>query len=182
MRTIPKRSPKFLTEIVRTCLRENTLATQEFFRRNQAELLGAAGIIFRALKRGNKLLICGNGGSAADSQHMAAEFVGTFSGLRPGLPAIALSSDSAIVTSLANDFGFERAFARQVEAYGLPGDVLIVITTSGNSKNILWAVKEATNRKMVVLAIAGKGGGELKKLVPEMLLVPSMSTPRVQEV
>jgi D-sedoheptulose 7-phosphate isomerase len=182
MGSIAKAPSKFLTEILKASVTENTQATRKFFQNNKTGVLRAADLISNALLAGKTLLICGNGGSAADSQHMAAEFVGTFTHYRPGLPAIALCSDSATITALGNDFGFDRIFARQVEAHGLPGDVLIVFTTSGNSKNILLAVKEAIKRRMAVVAVAGKGGGTLRKLVPDTLLVPSMSTPRIQEV
>lgn len=182
MRTRSEGRAELLAEMVKACVSENAQATKQFFRDNEAEVLAAAELLARTLHKGNKLLMCGNGGSAADSQHWAAEFVGTFSHLRPGLPAIALSSDSAAVTALGNDLGFDQIFARQIEALGAPGDVLIVITTSGNSRNILKAVKAAKQKKMAVLALAGKGGGALRKLAPDLLLVPSMSTPRVQEV
>ena len=174
--------PKGEIEILNACLEENIQAARKFLERNQAGIIRGAHLIAGALRRGRKLLICGNGGSAADSQHIAAEFVGNFSHVRPGLPAIALSADSATITSLGNDFGFEWIFARQVEALGVPGDVLIVITTSGQSRNILRAVEEARKKRMTVLALAGKGGGRLRKLAPDMLLVPARSTPRIQEV
>jgi D-sedoheptulose 7-phosphate isomerase len=169
-------------QILRACVIENTETAQKFLENNQTQFENAVDLIAKALRNGNKLLICGNGGSAAESQHMAAEFVGTFSGSRSGLAALALTSDTATLTALGNDFGFDQIFARQVQAYGSPGDVLIVITTSGNSKNIIRAVEEAHRKKMKILALAGKGGGPLRKLVPDALIVPSMSTPRIQEV
>ena len=182
MGQIPKHHSKSPIESLRAFVAENVRTTQEFFRDNEAAVVQAARCISEALLAGNKLLVCGNGGSAADSQHLAAEIVGTFSQFRPGFPAIALSSDSAIVTAVANDLGFDQIFARQVQAYGVPGDVLMVITTSGNSKNILAAVAEAKKRRMRVVAVAGKGGGALGRLAPEVLLVQSHSTPRIQEV
>jgi D-sedoheptulose 7-phosphate isomerase len=182
MGQIPKDPFKSPLESLRAFVRDNVRTTQEFFRTNEAAVVRTARHISAALLAGNKLLICGNGGSAADSEHWAAEIVGTFSQFRPGFPAIALSSDSAIVTAVGNDLGFDQVFARQVQAYGLPGDVLIVLTTSGNSKNILSAVAEAKRRKMRVVAMAGKGGGALRSMVPEVLLVHSQSTPRIQEV
>ena len=115
------------------------------------ELGRACELVAERIRSGGCLLAFGNGGSAAESQHMAAELVGTFSGSRPGLAALALTSDTATLTALGNDFGFDQIFARQVQAYGSPGDVLIVITTSGNSKNIIRAVEEARRKKMKIL-------------------------------
>ena len=166
MGSIAKAPSKFLTEILKASVTENTQATRKFFQNNKTGVLRAADLISNAPLAGKTLLICGNGGSAADSRHMAAEFVGNFTHYRPGLPAIALCSDSATITALGNDFGFDRIFARQVEAHGLPGDVLIVFTTSGNSKNILLAVEEAIKRRMAVLALAGKGGGHCGSSCP----------------
>ncbi len=132
--------------------------------------------------RGGKLLICGNGGSAADSQHLAAELVGRFQAERPGWAAIALTVDTSTLTAVANDYGFDRVFARQVEALGRPGDVLLVISTSGESANCLEAVTTAGRRGLRTHGLLGKGGGRLRGLVDSALVVPSDHTPRIQEL
>lgn len=130
----------------------------------------------------NKVLICGNGGSAADSQHMAAEFMNRLSGRfeRPGLPAIALTTDTSFITSYANDIGFDRVFERQVLALGNTGDVLLVITTSGRSPNVVKAIQAARLRNMKTIALSGEGGA-ISELVDYPITVPSSNTQFVQE-
>ena len=142
-----------------------------------------ATLISGAFKSGNKLLICGNGGSAADSQHIAAEFVSAFSRniSRPGWPAIALTVDSSILTAYSNDFGFEGIFSRQVEALGLKNDILLVLSTSGNSKNCLVAVEQAKNLGMITLGFCGIDG-DLKSMVDVCLSVESRNTQHIQEI
>jgi len=138
-----------------------------------------------ALTSGNKILVCGNGGSAAAAQHFAAGLVGRFERNRPGLAAIALSPDSAIVTAIGNDFDFSAVFAKQVEALGQPGDLLLAISTSGDSANVIAAVQAAHQRDMGVVALTGKGGGKIASLLDEFdihLCVPSDRTARIQEV
>lgn len=137
--------------------------------------------LLTALNLGGKILLCGNGGSAADAQHIAAELVGRFSHARRGLPAIALTTDSSALTAIGNDFGFEQVFARQVEALAREGDVLIGISTSGNSRNVIEAVKVARNMGVTTIGLLGGGGGVLKDLVDHVLIVPSHDTPRIQE-
>ncbi|MEY3202243.1 MAG: hypothetical protein RIR70_1793 [Pseudomonadota bacterium] len=132
-----------------------------------------------------KILACGNGGSAADSQHFAAEMVGRFEAERPELAAIALSTDSSILTAVGNDYAFDQIFARQVRALGRPGDVLLAISTSGNSANVLEAIHAAHDRDMRVVALTGKGGGKIAELIsPEdvNICVPAERTARIQEV
>jgi D-sedoheptulose 7-phosphate isomerase len=147
-----------------------------------AEGIGAAAhISAQALKGGKKLLFCGNGGSAADCQHLAAEFVGRFCKERKGLPAIALTTDTSILTAVGNDYGFERVFARQVEALGEAGDVLFALSTSGNSPNVLLAAAAAKERGLSVVALTGGDGGKLKTAGDVALSVPSPVTARVQE-
>jgi len=133
-----------------------------------------------ALKRGNKILLCGNGGSAAEAQHIAAEFVGRFRKERKGLPAISLATDTSILTALANDYSFEKIFARQVEALGSPGDVLIALSTSGNSPNCLSACETAAKKNMRTIAFTG-AGGKLKDLADISFCVPSQTTAHIQE-
>ena len=135
-----------------------------------------------ALAGGHKVLFCGNGGSAADSQHLAAEFVGRFQKERKGLPAIALTVDTSILTAVANDYGYDTIFARQVQALGNPGDVLVGISTSGNSKNVLLAVEEAKNKGMFCIGMTAEGGGKMADACDICLAVPSRVTARAQEM
>ena len=142
---------------------------------------GGAKLILDAVRRGNKILICGNGGSAADAQHIAAEFVGRYETERRALPAIALTTDTSALTAIANDYGFERVFARQVEALATSGDCLIAISTSGNSPNVIAAVMEARKRGCSVIGMTGARGKKLGSLCDVCLLVPSDRTARIQE-
>jgi D-sedoheptulose 7-phosphate isomerase len=135
------------------------------------------------IKSGGKILLCGNGGSAADAQHFAGELVVRLTSdyTRTALPAITLSSDNFILTACANDFGFEQVFSRQIEALGKPEDVLVCISTSGNSPNLIKAAQKAKEKKMKTVGLLGGDGGELKKLTDLSLIVPSHATPRIQE-
>ena len=137
--------------------------------------------LLAALRSGGKILLCGNGGSAADAQHIAAELVGRFAHARRGLPAIALTTDSSALTSIGNDFGFEQVFARQVEALARAEDMLIGISTSGNSRNVVEAVKVARAMGVTTVGLLGGSGGALKDLVDNALIVPSSETARIQE-
>ena len=146
------------------------------------QLITDAGqLLIRAYEAGHKLLIAGNGGSAADAQHIAAEFVGQFNFDRPGLPALALTTDSSVMTSLSNDYGYEKVFSRQVEVHGAAGDVFLAISTSGNSANVLEAVLAAQSRGLVTIGLTGQAGGKLHDLCDHCICVPSNDTPRVQE-
>jgi D-sedoheptulose 7-phosphate isomerase len=151
-----------------------------------AEPLGrAAERMVQCLMNDGKILACGNGGSAADAQHFAAELLNRFEMERPGLAALALTTDSSTLTSIANDYDYEQVFSRQVRALGQPNDLLLAITTSGGSRNVLEAVQAAHDRQMGVIALTGKGGGVLTKLLgPEdiHLCVPHANTARIQEV
>ena len=139
-------------------------------------------MISDCLAEGGKLLLFGNGGSAADAQHLAAEFVvGRFVVERAGLAAIALTTDSSILTAVANDYGFERVFARQIEALGRPGDVAIGISTSGNSANVLAAMKQAANQNLKTIGLSGKDGGLLVRASNVSVTVPAVNTARIQE-
>ncbi len=149
---------------------------------NLAERLAAAArLVAEALKGGNKVLFCGNGGSAADSQHLAAELVGRYRRNRPGLAALALTADTSALTAIGNDFGFDEVFSRQVEALGRPGDVLVAISTSGRSPNVLRAVEAARALGLKTVGLAGRDGGRLAGLVDLALVVPSEDTARIQE-
>ncbi len=156
---------------------------QESRRRLRTGILEVADALAGCFERGGKLLICGNGGSAADAQHFAAEMVGRFkAAARPGLPALALTADSAVITAWSNDWGYEDVFARQVEALGQPGDALIAISTSGKSQNLVRAFKAAQGRGLKCIGILGRDGGELLQLSDIAVTVPSSDTQRIQEV
>ena len=143
----------------------------------------AAQMIAVSIHKGGKLLLCGNGGSASDSQHLAAEFVATLdhTKARPALPALALTTDTSFLTAYANDFGFEGVFARQVEALGQPGDVLLGISTSGNSKNVLAAAKAAQDKQISFIALTGETGGLIADYADTLIAVPSGITTHIQE-
>jgi D-sedoheptulose 7-phosphate isomerase len=147
----------------------------------QKLILEAAAICCRSLKKGNKIIFAGNGGSAADAQHLAGELINRFGFERPGLAAIAITTDTSILTSISNDYGFEKLFARQIEAIGKKGDVLISLSTSGNSANILEGIKEAKKAGIITIGLTGKSGGKMKSLCDLILKVPSGDTPRIQE-
>jgi D-sedoheptulose 7-phosphate isomerase len=134
-----------------------------------------------ALRRGNKLLFCGNGGSAADAQHWAGELVSRFNYDRPGLAALALTTDTSILTAIGNDYGYEFLFARQVEALGAAGDMLIAISTSGRSPNVLAALRAARGKSILTVGLTGASGGDMAALCEVLLRVPSTLTPRIQE-
>lgn len=145
----------------------------------------AIAAVLASVTGGGKVLACGNGGSAADAQHFAAEFVGRFERERPELAAIALSTDSSILTAIANDYSFDVIFSKQVRALGTPGDVLLAISTSGNSANVLAAVQAAHEREMTVIAMTGRGGGKMAQALRETdvhICVPHERTARIQEV
>ncbi|MGC2239022.1 MAG: D-glycero-beta-D-manno-heptose 1-phosphate adenylyltransferase [Pyrinomonadaceae bacterium] len=154
---------------------------QEVLRTQVPLVLECAEIIFEAVSKGNKILLCGNGGSAADAQHIAAEFVGRYETERVALPAIALTTDTSALTALANDYGFEKVFARQVDALARPGDVLIAISTSGDSPNVLAAVMKARQIGCEIIGLTGTKGKKLAALCDRCILVPSLRTSRVQE-
>ena len=138
-------------------------------------------IVVRAGDEGNKLFLLGNGGSAADAQHIAAEFVGRFAFDRPALPALALSVNTSCVTAIGNDYGFDQVFSRQIEALGRPGDVAIGISTSGNSQNVLCGISVAKKMRLHTVGLTGHGGGKLKSVADYCICVPSDQTPRIQE-
>ena len=145
------------------------------------EIVKISDLIVEAFMNGGKVILFGNGGSAADAQHIAAEFVGRYILERRGLPAIALTTDTSILTAVSNDYGFESVFSRQVEALANEGDVIIAISTSGLSKNVLEAVKIAKKKKATIVGFTGESGGNLVKLADITINVPSQSTPRIQE-
>ena len=147
----------------------------------KSSIVDIAEIIISTLKRGNKILVMGNGGSAADAQHMAAELVGRFEKERRSLPIIALTANTSLVTAIANDYGVEQLFSRQIEGLGNPGDLILAISTSGNSRNVIEGVKTAIAKGISVIGLTGKSGGELAHLCQLSLRVPSSRTARIQE-
>lgn len=141
----------------------------------------ASDLIAKAFAGGNKLMLCGNGGSAADSQHIAAEMTGRFIGDRKPLPAIALTTDTSALTCIGNDYSFKDIFARQISALGRPGDVLLAISTSGNSSNVIEAMRIAKELNIQVIALTGRDGGEMKSFANLSIIVPCQITARIQE-
>lgn len=153
-----------------------------FFAEHADEVARAALMLIGAVRAGKKILFFGNGGSAADAQHLAAEFVNRYQMERPGLAAIALTTDTSILTSIANDTTFTEVFSRQIEALGQEGDVAVAITTSGRSPNVIRGVEAARQRGLRTIGLLGKDGGRVKSLVDLPIVVPSDSTSRIQEV
>ncbi len=153
----------------------------QFAKKYRRRILEVGRLMSSALKRGNKILLFGNGGSAADAQHIAAEIVGRYGKERKGLPAVALTTDTSILTAVGNDYGFERIFERQIEALCRKGDVVIGITTSGNSENVVRALRLARNLGAVTVAFTGGSGGRVVEVAQYSFVVPSSETPRIQE-
>jgi D-sedoheptulose 7-phosphate isomerase len=166
--------------LIQTILSEHSKAVDSLHAL-ESEIMRAASLCIQSLKNGSKLLICGNGGSAADAQHFSAEIVGRFLKERRGYPAIALATDSSILTSVGNDYTFENIFSRQVEAYAKPGDVFFGISTSGNSANIARAMTAAKTAGITSIALLGRDGGSIKGMCDVPLVVPMAVTARVQE-
>jgi len=145
------------------------------------ELRRAGDVLIAAYGAGNKAIFCGNGGSAADAQHLAAEFVGRYLTERRPLPALALNANSSALTAIGNDYGYEQSFSRQVEAFAQTGDVVIGISTSGNSANVVAAIQRARSLGLATIALTGEGGGKLRGIADVLLDVASRETPRIQE-
>ncbi|MBI5123868.1 MAG: D-sedoheptulose 7-phosphate isomerase [Candidatus Omnitrophica bacterium] len=161
---------------------EESVKTKQALYKDQIENIEkAAKVIIDSLKRGGKLLVFGNGGSAADSQHIAAELVGRFKLERKALPAVALTTNTSTLTAIANDYGYDASFSRQVEALGIKGDVALGISTSGNSKNVIEAFLKAKALGVKTIALTGCGGGKMKDSADISIVVDSKDTPRIQE-
>ncbi|MBI3899167.1 MAG: phosphoheptose isomerase [Gammaproteobacteria bacterium] len=178
-------SPEILIARVKHHFQESVMTLRDSMEPLAPLIATAAEHMGQALLSDRKILACGNGGSAADAQHFSAELLNRFERERPGLPGIALTTDASTLTSIANDYNFESIFAKQVRALGQPGDVLLGITTSGNSPNVLRAVEAAHERGMVVVALNGRQGGELSSLLDDddvNICVVGPSTARIQEV
>jgi D-sedoheptulose 7-phosphate isomerase len=166
---------------IRELISEDIAVKQELLKTRVGDIEKAAEMIISSVKKGGKLLLCGNGGSAADCQHIAAEMVGRFKKERKAIPAIALTTDTSILTAIGNDYGYDVIFKRQVEALGNKNDVLIGVSTSGNSKNVLEAVQLANQIGMATIGLTGEGGGMLSRIAKLAISVPSKNTPRMQE-
>jgi len=170
-----------MEKLIEKALTDSVQTKEAFTRANARGLVSLAEKIADAFTSDRKLMICGNGGSAADAQHIAAEFVNRFILERPPLPAIALSTDTSILTSIGNDYSFEEIFSKQIKAIGMESDILLALSTSGNSPNILSAVKTARKRGIFTAALTGGDGGKLGSLADMALVVKSKETPRIQE-
>ncbi len=169
-------------QIVKDYAIQGAQLRQLFFEKESENLVNVARHMALALAKGGKILLCGNGGSAADAQHLAGEFVNRFLIDRPPLPAIALTTDTSALTAIGNDFGYENIFLKQVQALGQEGDILVGISTSGNSPNIVAAFQEAKARGVVTVALTGEGGGQMAHASDHILSVPHTHTPLIQEV
>jgi D-sedoheptulose 7-phosphate isomerase len=166
---------------IKDIILESIQVKEGLLRANIGQILEIAELVIGCLKKGGKLILFGNGGSASDSQHIAAELVGRFKKDRSGLPAIALTTNTSVLTSLANDYGYEIVFARQIEALGQKNDLAMGISTSGKAKNVTSAIKQAKKMGIKTIALTGGDGGDLAKLADLSLVVPSSVTARVQE-
>ncbi|MCJ7704271.1 MAG: D-sedoheptulose 7-phosphate isomerase [Desulfobacterales bacterium] len=171
-----------MENIIQKRFKESAEVKNRFLKENLSRLLDVIKLISHCFEAGNKLFFFGNGGSAADAQHLAAEFVNRYIMDRPPLPAIALTTDTSILTSISNDFSFSEVFAKQLKALGKEGDVALGISTSGTSPNIIKAFEVAKEMGMKTIALTGNDGGSLVKIADVSLVVPSSSTPRIQEV
>lgn len=169
-------------ETLRGYVRRGDDVRERFFAGHAQEIVRLAKVLAACLENGGKILLCGNGGSAADAQHLAAEFVNRFLVDRRPLPAVALTTDTSILTAVGNDFGFDLVFAKQVQALARPGDVLLALSTSGNSPNVLAALDAARKAGTTTIGMTGEGGGAMAGACDYLLAVPSAFTPVVQEV
>jgi D-sedoheptulose 7-phosphate isomerase len=167
---------------IRAVVAESLALKQRFFGEQAGLILEVGRRVAERLRAGGRLLAFGNGGSAADAQHLAGELVGRFRRDRPGLPAMALTTDPSVVTAISNDLGYEAVFRRQLEAHGRPGDVALGISTSGRSANVVAALRLARERGLLTVALTGNGGGSLVGMVDYLIDVPHADTPRIQEV
>lgn len=170
-----------MKKIIASELDENINITKNIYKNLSDTIVTISEMIIDTYNNGGKIILIGNGGSAADAQHIAAEFVGRFKLERNSLPAIALTTNTSIITALANDYGYDTIFSRQLEALANSKDILIVITTSGNSSNILKAVEAVKSKNIKVVGMTGRSGGKLKDLIDIIIKVPSDNIPRIQE-
>lgn len=172
---------KHAEQLIDQFVAESLRVKSDFFQENKSHIAHVAEVVAHGLRNGRKVLFFGNGGSAADAQHLAAELVGRFGPDRPPLPAISLSTDTSVLTALGNDFGYEKVFSRQIEALGQPGDTAIAISTSGNSPSVLEAIDVARAKGLFTVGFTGETGGKMKDRAEVVFRVPSRHTPRIQE-
>lgn len=169
-------------DIVTSYAGEGARLREAFFTDHTELVVDIARVAAVTLAKGGKVLLCGNGGSAADCQHLAAEFTNRFLMERPPLPAIALTTDTSALTAIGNDYGFDQVFVKQIQALGQAGDLLLAISTSGGSGNVIQALRAARQRGMLTVGLTGKGGGEMAALCDYLVRVPSTVTPLIQEI
>ncbi|MCI0338097.1 MAG: D-sedoheptulose 7-phosphate isomerase [Acidobacteria bacterium] len=174
--------PQAFEKKVRGMAEEGIATKRRFFDESSADVARAAQMVIEAMRAGGKLMIFGNGGSAADAQHIAAELAFKMGRERAALPALALTTDTSLLTAISNDRSFDFVFARQIQALGRRSDIVLAISTSGNSANVIEAVKEARAMEMKTIGLLGAGGGKVAELVDLALIVPHHDTPRIQEV
>jgi D-sedoheptulose 7-phosphate isomerase len=172
---------KALSELIGGMVAQSLDVKARFFADNASRLAEVAEVLAHGFRSGHKILLFGNGGSAADAQHIAAEFVGRFVPDRPALPALSLSTDTSVLTSVGNDYGFHHIFARQIQALGQAGDTAIALSTSGNSPNVLAGIAAARSKGMYTIGFTGEGGGKMIDQVEVLFCVPTRYTPRIQE-
>src|SRR5436305_4487307 len=168
-------------QLIEQMVGESLRVKSRFFDENRDRIVETAAKLAQVLKSGHKILFFGNGGSAADAQHLAAELVGRFGPNRAPLPAISLSTDTSVLTAIGNDYGFAKVFARQIEALGLPGDTAVAISTSGDSPNVVEGIDVARAKGLFTVGFTGETGGKLNDRVEVLFRVPSRETPRIQE-
>lgn len=170
-----------MADIVNDIIKESIRVKESVQKTLSSEIKIVVGMIASALKKNGKLILFGNGGSAADSQHIAAEFVGRFKLERQALPSISLTTNTSVLTSIANDYGYDETFSRQIEGLASEHDIVLAISTSGNARNVIMGVLEAKKLGIKTIALTGSGGGELATIADISLIVPSNNTPRIQE-
>jgi len=182
--TIQYRDPQAaeMEKKIRLMSDESLDVKRRFFEKSASEVAGAARLIIESMRAGGKLLIFGNGGSAADAQHIAAELAFKMGRERQALPAIALTTDSSLLTAISNDRSFDYVYSRQIQAIGRKGDVALAISTSGNSQNVIEAVKQARTMEIKTIGLLGNTGGQMAEMVDLPLIIPHHETPRIQEV
>ena len=170
-------------DLIRRNISDSIAVKQELLQNNDimVDIIKVADLIVEAFNKGNKLLLCGNGGSAADAQHLAAEFSGKYYLNRPPLHAEALHTDTSFMTAVSNDFSFDEVYARLIQGIGKQGDILIGMSTSGNSKNVINALEEAKKKNIITIGISGKANGNMKSYCDYLINIPSDDTPRIQE-
>ncbi|MCX7816526.1 MAG: D-sedoheptulose 7-phosphate isomerase [Syntrophales bacterium] len=171
-----------MEDLIVRIFKESNHLKEVFVNENLLKIVEVVEVVTNALKAGNKILLFGNGGSAADAQHLAAEFINRFLIERPPLPAIALSTDTSVLTSISNDYDFSEIFSKQIRALGNPGDIAWGISTSGRSKNVVNGLRQAAKMGLITIGLTGGDGGDVKDIVDYHLNVPSSLAPRVQEV